>query len=253
MTHTKLVLCAYGVSGSRILEHILDRHDIADIAVFTHVLPGTESEVMATANRSGVYCSTRDVSQTVLPFAPDVVASVGYRNIISESLIDSCSGRIFNAHPSLLPRHRGCSSVPWAIIEGDHVTGVTFHYIDKDLDTGRIILQYTTQIRPGDTQASLYARCTELTVECWPAAFLLVMQGFPGVPQVGESCYHRRGAPYGGAISEDWDIETVERFIRAMTFPPLPYATFRGREVRTLETYLAIRNGASSPADAGDP
>jgi len=30
---------------------------------------------------------------------------------------------------------------PWAIIDGDRVTGVTFHYIDKGIDTGKIILQ----------------------------------------------------------------------------------------------------------------
>jgi hypothetical protein len=33
----------------------------------------------------------------------------------------------------------------------------------------------------------------------------------------------------------------VERFIRAMTLPPLPYATYRGREVRTLAEYLRLR------------
>jgi methionyl-tRNA formyltransferase len=239
----KLLLCAFGPAGRSVFEHVLAREDIADVALFTHEDDGTAGELRVAAEGAGVYCTTDDISSAPLPFAPDVVSSVYYRKIISSEVINACDGRIFNAHPSLLPRHRGCSSVPWAIIEGDDVTGVTYHYIDAGIDTGPVILQSVLQIRPDENQATLYERCRRRVVELWPPAFALVEAGFPGVSQEGDACYHPRGAPHAGTIGEEWELEKVERFIRAMTFPPYPYATFRGVEVRTLDDYVALRAG----------
>ncbi len=58
-----------------------------------------------------------NVSKVAIPFTPDCVASIYYRNIIKKPIIEACDGRIFNLHPSLLPRYRGCSSLTWAMIE----------------------------------------------------------------------------------------------------------------------------------------
>lgn len=46
-----------------------------------------------------------------------------------------------NLHPSLLPKYRGMSPQHWPIIIGDDETGVTVHYIDQGVDTGRILRQ----------------------------------------------------------------------------------------------------------------
>lgn len=237
----RIVLCAYEAIGCAVLEHVLGRADVDEVAVYTHEPRPGVADVREVAEGAGIRWSTEDLSRAELPFVPDVVASVYYRNIIRPNVIELCGGRIFNVHPSLLPRHRGCSSTPWAIIEGDTVTGVTFHYIDEGVDTGPILLQAAVPIAPDETQATLYRRCMETGAAYFPAALELVRAGVPGVPQDGESCYHPRGAPYGGEIGEDWSPELVERFIRAMTFPPLPYATYRGREVRTPADYEAGR------------
>ncbi len=63
----------------------------------------------------------------------------------------------------------------------------------------------------------------------WPAAFNLVMSGFEGIEQHGDvRKYHKRGCPNGGKINSKWSDEKVERFIRAMFFPPQPEATYKG-------------------------
>lgn len=245
MSGLKLVLCGYERAGYAVLQHVLDRPDIAEVAVLTHEPPENDVDVRELAATRDLWWSTENVNDVRLPFRPDVIASVYYRYIVSDEVIASCDGRIFNAHPSLLPRHRGCSSVPWAIIEGDSVTGVTFHYIDSGIDTGPILLQAALQIRPDETQASLYERCMDSVARYWPAALELVRAGFPGVEQEGETCYHPRGAPNGGVIDEAWPPQTVERFIRAMTSSPLPPASFRGQPVRTLGDYHRLRDGPS--------
>ena len=47
----------------------------------------------------------------------------------------------FNVHAALLPHYRGAAPINWAVINGETETGVTTFFLDKDIDTGRIILQ----------------------------------------------------------------------------------------------------------------
>lgn len=47
----------------------------------------------------------------------------------------------FNVHAALLPQYRGAAPINWAVINGETETGVTTFFLDKDIDTGRIILQ----------------------------------------------------------------------------------------------------------------
>lgn len=242
MGKTNLILCAYHRAGCAVLEQVLKRDDIGEVAVFTHEpkVEGTP-DVRDVAEKHGVWHTTRNISKVEeLPFAPDVISSVWYRFIIKPHIIQACEGRIFNVHPSLLPRFRGCSSVPWAIIEGDRQTGVTYHYIDEDVDTGRLLLQASLPIRADETQATLYERVMDKAVAFWPAAFELVRSGFRGVEQEGDPSYFPRGVPHEGEIDDTWPLERVERFIRAMIFPPLPAAKYRGEEVTSMERYLEL-------------
>jgi methionyl-tRNA formyltransferase len=236
-----LILCGYHWTGCRVLEHLLTRSDIGNLAIYTHEAPPQVPSVAAIAKSHHVACSLEDVSKSALPFKPDIIASVYYRNIIRPHRIADCEGRIFNMHPSLLPRHRGCSSIPWALIDGDATTGVTFHYIDQGIDTGNILLQVSIPIANTDTQYSLFEHCMEVGVQSWPTAFELIRRGDAGTRQEGASSYHKRGAPYDGKIDPSWPADKIERFIRAMNFPPYPYATYQGTEIQTFERYQNLR------------
>ena len=59
-------------------------------------------------------------------------------------------------HPSLLPRHRGPSSINWPIILGETQTGLTIFRPTDGLDEGPIILQKRVPIGPDDTLGSVY-------------------------------------------------------------------------------------------------
>lgn len=47
----------------------------------------------------------------------------------------------FNVHAALLPQYRGAAPINWAVINGEAQTGVTTFFLDKDIDTGRVIMQ----------------------------------------------------------------------------------------------------------------
>ncbi len=64
----------------------------------------------------------------------------------------------FNLHASLLPQYRGAAPINWAIMNGEKKTGVTTFFIDEKIDTGAIILQSETEIRPDEDAGSLHDR-----------------------------------------------------------------------------------------------
>ena len=59
-------------------------------------------------------------------------------------------------HPSLLPRHRGPSSINWPIMWGETKTGLTIFYPDDGLDEGDILLQKHVDIGDEDTLGTMY-------------------------------------------------------------------------------------------------
>ncbi|KAJ8932994.1 hypothetical protein NQ314_014291, partial [Rhamnusium bicolor] len=61
-------------------------------------------------------------------------------------------------HPSLLPRHRGASSINWTLICGDQKGGLTIFWADDGLDTGPILLQEQCDVLEEDTVDTIYKR-----------------------------------------------------------------------------------------------
>ena len=71
----------------------------------------------------------------------DLVCLAGYMRIVGDVLLKAYEGRIINIHPSLLPAFKGAHAVEDALAYGVKVLGVTIHYVNSDLDGGRIIAQ----------------------------------------------------------------------------------------------------------------
>jgi methionyl-tRNA formyltransferase len=63
-----------------------------------------------------------------------------------------------NLHASLLPQYRGAAPINHAIINGETETGITTFFIEKEIDTGNIILSQKLPIRPSDDAGSLHDR-----------------------------------------------------------------------------------------------
>lgn len=62
----------------------------------------------------------------------------------------------FNLHASLLPQYRGAAPINYAIINGELESGVTTFFLDKEIDTGRIILQKSCPIAKTDNAGDLH-------------------------------------------------------------------------------------------------
>src|SRR5437773_8023469 len=88
-------------------------------------------------------------------------------------------------HPSLLPRYRGGSAIPWQLIRGETRTGVTVFWPDAGIDTDPILLQREAPVDPDDTAGTLYYRTLyPLGVETVLDAVALIREGrAPRIPQ----------------------------------------------------------------------
>ncbi len=101
--------------------------------------------------------SLRDAAalDKVRALAPECAVAVAYGQILREEFLHIPPRGVVNVHPSLLPRYRGASPIPAAILAGDDMTGVTIMLMDPGMDSGPILAQRTYPIDPEDTAATL--------------------------------------------------------------------------------------------------
>jgi methionyl-tRNA formyltransferase len=74
----------------------------------------------------------------ILELEPGLLVLADYGQIVPSELLELRHGAL-NLHPSLLPRHRGATPIPAAVLAGDRETGVTLMRMDAGLDTGPIV------------------------------------------------------------------------------------------------------------------
>lgn len=77
----------------------------------------------------------------LLEYKIDYICLAGYMKIISNVLLKAYENKIINIHPSLLPSFKGAHGILDAYNYGVKVFGVTIHYVDNGVDTGKIIDQ----------------------------------------------------------------------------------------------------------------
>jgi len=95
----------------------------------------------------------------------EVFVVAAYGQILRQAVLDIPPRGVLNVHPSLLPRWRGASPIPAAILAGDGATGVTIMLMDAGMDSGPILAQVNASIDDTDTAESLAALLSELGAE----------------------------------------------------------------------------------------
>jgi methionyl-tRNA formyltransferase len=90
--------------------------------------------------------------------APDLIAVTAFGQILPQSLLDLPRYGCLNVHASLLPKYRGAAPIQWAILQAQPQTGVTIMKMGPGLDTGPILTQEATPIRPEDDSQTLHDR-----------------------------------------------------------------------------------------------
>jgi phosphoribosylglycinamide formyltransferase-1 len=111
----------------------------------------------------------------------ELVVLAGFMRVLHEPMLKAFPRRIINIHPSLLPKFPGLEAWKQALVAGETVTGCTVHYVDEQIDHGRILGQKEVAILPNDTAESLHARIQVLEHELYPAVIAEFCERYGGV------------------------------------------------------------------------
>ena len=138
----------------------------------------------------------------------------------------------FNLHAALLPQYRGAAPINWAVINGERITGVTTFMIDKDIDTGGIILRQDVRIGREDPAGDVHDRLMEVGAK-------LVVETTEGLIQHTVETRVQRSFIQGSEVLKpapkltkentriDWSrrCEVIRNFVRGLNPYPSAWTT----------------------------
>src|SRR5437867_9802758 len=119
----------------------------------TRLMPEAEGQLVEMLREAGV----------------QLVVLAGFMRVLHAPMLQAFPRRIINIHPSLLPKFPGLEAWKQALAAGETVTGCTVHFVDEQVDHGRIIAQREIAILPQDTPENLHARIQVAEHALYPA------------------------------------------------------------------------------------
>lgn len=105
---------------------------------------------------------TEEIIQKVASIEPDFIVVADYGLILPQKLLDLPKFAPLNIHHSLLPKFRGPAPVPFAILEGVKITGVTIIKMTDRVDAGDILAQESYSLLLNDTTETVLTKLNEL-------------------------------------------------------------------------------------------
>jgi methionyl-tRNA formyltransferase len=183
---------------------------------------------------------------------PDLGVMAFVTHILPERVLTLPALGTIQYHPSLLPKHRGISSMHWAIRAGETATGLTVFWVDAGIDTGPILLQREVAIGADDTVGSLYFdKLFQPGVDALVESVRLVREG--AAPKIAQddtqATYDPPASDQNSAIVWSAPARDVYNLVRGSNPTPGAHARVDGKLVRifdaaftAVETYPADRN-----------
>jgi phosphoribosylglycinamide formyltransferase-1 len=108
---------------------------------------------------------------------PDLVILAGFMRVLTPGFTEHYRGRLFNIHPSLLPKFRGLHTHERALAAGETEHGATIHFVTAELDGGPIIVQARVPVLPDDDPDTLAARVLAQEHRLYPQAIRWFAEG----------------------------------------------------------------------------
>ena len=101
-------------------------------------------------------------------YRPKLVVLAGFMRILSNDFITHFRQRLINIHPSLLPKYKGLHTHQRVLDAGDSVHGCSVHFVNEELDGGKIIAQAQCTVDANDSVTSLKAKVQQLEHRLYP-------------------------------------------------------------------------------------
>ena len=185
---------------------------------------------------------------------PDVVVTCAYGQILTDAFLSIPARATINIHPSALPKYRGATPVPAALLAGETETAVSILFTVRALDAGAVILQKPYEIQTGETSGQLTDR---LFKESGP----LLLEGLTMLrnPDFTGTEQDEARVTTCGKISKemgeiDWSLPVSELYRKYRAFSPWPgtYGDLKGVRVGIEKMSVEADDGpGNSSAEEG--
>jgi methionyl-tRNA formyltransferase len=159
----RIVVHGQQAFGKAVLERLLERGENVVAVCCAPTKEGKPDDPLAAfARERGLPLhqpaswKTPEALELMRSFDADVCMMAYVLLFVPEAVRDAPRLGTFQYHPSLLPHHRGPSSINWPIAMGRMQTGLTIFWPNDGLDEGPVLLQKTCGIGPDETIGDVY-------------------------------------------------------------------------------------------------
>ncbi|MCP5151419.1 MAG: methionyl-tRNA formyltransferase [Ectothiorhodospiraceae bacterium] len=191
-----------------------------------------------------------EVWEQIASLKPDLCVMAYVTLFVPEEALAIPTHGSIQYHPSLLPLHRGPSSINWPIIWGEKRTGLTIFWPDNGLDEGPILLQKEVEIGDEDTLGSLYFNhLFPLGVQAMLEGVDLVREG--RAPRVDQdhtkATYEGWCKPEHVEIRWNMPLQATWNMIRGADPQPGAWTRFEGKEVKIFDSRKVMEARSVQP------
>ena len=245
--------------GKSVLEALLDRdEDIAGVycAPDREGRPPDPIKQCATERGLSVFqpksCRKPETAEQMASLRADLCVMAYVTAFVPEEVLNVPTHGSIQYHPSLLPLHRGGSSINWPIIWGETKTGLSIFWPDNGLDEGPILLQKEVEITGEDTLGSLYFdKLFPLGVEAMLESVDLVRDGKASRIEQDHSKATYEGWCRGDLVRINWHLptQTSWNLIRGCNPAPGAWTTFEGAKVAIFDSVRVAEARSVQPGE----
>jgi methionyl-tRNA formyltransferase len=241
----KLALIGQQAFGRAALDKFRERGDTIAGVFVAPEKPGSKPDpIRARAEELGIPVfqfqrySAEEPLATLRGLAVDIGVMAYVTQFVPQSFVNIPKHGTIQFHPSLLPAHRGPSSINWPIMLGKRETGLTIFRPSDGLDEGPVVLQKTIAIGPDDTLGSVYFdRIFPQGVAALVEAADLVIAG-----RAQERVQDESQASYEGWVRDaesrvSWGLplDVIYNLIRGCNPQPGAWTTLGGKRVQIFD------------------
>lgn len=163
-----------------------------------------------------------------------IFISLEYNRIIKPEKFKT--DKLYNIHFSYLPSYKGMYTSAMPILNNEKYSGVTLHYIDKGIDTGKIIEQIKFTINKNDDSFTLYQKYNYFSFELFKSSISNLLSGnyiTKKQPYKSSSYYSKKSIDYSNLkIDFNQTAESIYNQIRAFAFRPYQLPKFNNNSIR---------------------
>ena len=224
---TEFVVIGSGKLAVKIAEY-LSKRELSVKIIEKKISSSSSVEMLCRRKNLPYECLTsKEITErllNMLSVAKIKVISAVNTYIFPASVVEHRNFCGINYHNALLPRHRGMNAEAWAIFDMDEMTGITWHYINVELDKGKIIDQKSIPLDKDMTSIRLLKKQMDLAYQSFLEFADDFIKGSPkGVSQEGKKgeLHYIKDVPNDGFINHKWSTKKILSFLRAMDYGKL--------------------------------